>query len=56
VEVTGRQFRLSDDDVRLVRGLTIRSDLELSNNLQINWSTGRKFHMTEHLETIACTG
>ena len=27
----------------------------LSNNLQVNWSNGKKFHMTEHLETVACT-
>ncbi len=50
----GRQIRLSDG-VRITRGLTIHCDLKLSNNLQINWPTGNKFHMTEHLETVACT-
>jgi len=50
----GRQIRLGDG-VRITRGLTIHCDLKLSNNLQINWPTGNKFHMTEHLETVACT-
>ena len=50
----GRQIRLSDG-VRITRGLTIHCDLLLSNNLQVNWPNGNKFHMTEHLETVACT-
>jgi hypothetical protein len=39
----------------ITRGLTTHCDLLLSNNLQVNWPTGRKFHMMEHLETVACT-
>jgi hypothetical protein len=50
----GRQIRLSDG-ARITRGLTIHCDLLLSNNLQVNWTNGKKFHMTEHLETVACT-
>lgn len=50
----GRQIRLSDG-LRVTRGLTIHCDLLLSNNLEINWPTGNKFHMLEHLETVACT-
>ena len=41
-------------DVRVTRGLTIHCDLKLSNNLEVNWG-GNQFHMTEHLETVACT-
>lgn len=50
----GRQIRLSDG-ARITRGLTIHCDLLLSNNLQVNWQGGNKFHMTEHLQTVACT-
>lgn len=50
----GKQLRLSDG-LKVTRGLTIHCDLKLSNNLQINWPTGQKFHMTEHLTTVACT-
>ena len=50
----GRQLRLSDG-LKITRGLTIHCDLLLSNNLQVNWETGNKFHMNEHLSTTACT-
>ena len=50
----GRQLRLSDG-LKITRGLTIHCDLLLSNNLQVNWATGNKFHMNEHLSTTACT-
>jgi hypothetical protein len=43
------------DGVKITRGLTIHCDLLLSNNLEINWGNGKKFHMTEHLETIECS-
>src|SRR5262245_79683 len=50
----GKQVRLSDG-LKITRGLTIHCDLLLSNNLEINWPTGNKFHMLEHLQTVACT-
>jgi hypothetical protein len=40
--------------VRISKGLTIHCDLLLSNNLEVNWN-GNKFHMTEHIDTVACT-
>jgi len=49
----GHQIRVTDQ-VKVTRGLTIHCDLLLSNNLQVNW-LGNKFHMTEHLQTVACT-
>jgi hypothetical protein len=49
----GGQIRVGN--VRVSRGLTIHCDLELSNNLQVNWGRGNKFHMTRHLTTVACT-
>ena len=48
----GSQVRVGD--VRVTRGLTIHCDLLLSNSLEVNWG-GNKFHMTEHLTTVACT-
>lgn len=48
----GNQIRVGA--VRVTRGLTIHCDLVLSNNLEVNWG-GNKFHMTEHLTTVACT-
>lgn len=51
---TGGGHQVKVDQVRVTRGLTIHCDLLLSNNLEVNW-TGNKFHMTEHLETVACT-
>lgn len=48
----GHQIRVGA--ARVTRGLTIHCDLLLSNNLEVNWG-GNQFHMTEHLETVACT-
>lgn len=48
----GSQVRVGQ--ARVTRGLTIHCDLELSNNLEVNWG-GNRFHMTEHLQTVACT-
>jgi len=48
----GSQVRVGA--ARVTRGLTIHCDLVLSNNLEVNWG-GNKFHMTEHLTTVACT-
>ena len=48
----GNQVRVGE--ARVTRGLTVHCDLLLSNNLEVNWG-GNQFHMTEHLETVACT-
>ena len=48
----GHQVRVGE--ARVTRGLTIHCDLLLSNNLEVNWG-GNRFHMTEHLTTVACT-
>jgi len=48
----GSQIRVGE--ARVTRGLTIHCDLLLSNNLEVNWG-GDKFHMLEHLTTVACT-
>jgi hypothetical protein len=51
---TGGGHQITIGNVKITRGLTIHCDLLLSNNLEINWP-GNKFHMTEHLTTVACT-
>jgi hypothetical protein len=50
----GKQIRLSDG-LKITRGLTIHCDLLLSNNLELNWPLGNKFHMLEHLQTTECS-
>ena len=42
------------DAVKVTRGFTLHCDLLLSNNLEINWPGGNKFHMEEHYLTVAC--
>ena len=49
----GRQIRV--DGVRVTRGFTLHCDLLLSNNLQLNWPGGHRFHLNEHLETLVCS-
>lgn len=51
---TGGGSQIKIGPVRVTRGLTIHCDLLLSNNLEINWN-GNRFHMLEHLTTVACT-
>jgi hypothetical protein len=51
---TGGGHQLRVGEARVTRGLTIHCDLLLSNNLEVNWG-GDKFHMTEHMQTVACT-
>jgi len=51
---TGGGFQVRVGSARVTRGLTVHCDLLLSNNLEVNWG-GNSFHMTEHLQTIACT-
>jgi len=51
---TGGGHQVRVDVARVTRGLTIHCDLLLSNNLEVNWQSDH-FHMTEHLQTVACT-
>ncbi len=51
--MTGGGKQVTVDYARITKGLTIHCDLLLSNNLEVNWP-GNSFHMTEHIETVAC--
>ena len=50
----GKQITIGDG-IKVTRGLTIHCDLLLSNNLEVNWANGNKFHMLEHLTTLECS-
>jgi hypothetical protein len=55
---TGGGKLIATGDIKVTYGLTIHCDRLLSNNLEVNWGTGRdaqRFHMTEHVVTVACT-
>lgn len=51
---TGGGNQIQVGGARVSRGLTIHCDRLLSNNLEVNWN-GNRFHMEEHLTTVACT-
>lgn len=42
----------TSDNGKVTRGLTIHCDRLLSNNLEVNWN-GNRFHMEDHLDTVA---
>ena len=42
------------DGVRITRGFTIHCDIILSNNLEINWSGGNKWHIDKPLTSATC--
>lgn len=45
--MTGGGFQLRMDGVRITRGFTIHCDVTLTNNLEINWRGGNKWHITK---------
>jgi hypothetical protein len=53
--MTGGGFQLRVDGARITRGLTLHCDITLSNNLEINWPGGNKWHLEkESLESVSC--
>jgi hypothetical protein len=49
----GFQVRMADG-VRITRGFTIHCDITLSNNVQINWKGGNKWHIIKPLTMATC--
>lgn len=41
-------------DVKITRGFTIHCDIVLSNNLEINWGKGNKWHIDKPLTKATC--
>lgn len=52
--MTGGGGQLTIDDVRVTRGFTIHCDITLSNNLEINWGDGMKWHIDKPLTSAEC--
>lgn len=52
--MTGGGGQLRIDDVRVTRGFTVHCDILLSNNLEINWTGGNKWHLDKPLTSATC--
>jgi hypothetical protein len=52
--MTGGGGQIRVDGVRITRGLTIHCDITLSNNIEINWSGGNKWHIDKPLDSALC--
>ncbi len=53
--MTGGGRQLSIDGARVTKGLTLHCDITLSNNLEINWPGGNKWHLEkESLSSVQC--
>lgn len=52
--MTGGGGQINIDGVRITRGLTVHCDITLSNNLEINWTGGNKWHIDKPLTSAQC--
>ena len=52
--MTGGGGQIQIDGARITRGFTIHCDIVLSNNLEINWPGGNKWHITKPLTDALC--
>lgn len=55
--ITGGGWRVTSSDngdVRASNGLTLHCDITLSNNLQVNWSGGQKWHINKVVDAAFC--
>ena len=55
--ITGGGWRVTgsgDEAVRSSNGLTLHCDITLSNNLQINWDKGKKWHINKVVDAAFC--
>lgn len=48
----GNQIRV--DGVRISRGFTIHCDITLSNNVEVNWSGGNRWHLDKPITSAIC--
>jgi len=48
----GNQIRV--DGVKITRGFTVHCDIVLSNNLEINWPGGNKWHLSKPITSAEC--
>ena len=55
--ITGGGWRVSGtngESIRSSNGLTLHCDIELANNLQINWNGGQKWHINKLVDAAFC--
>ncbi len=52
--MTGGGHQLRIDGARITRGFTIHCDIRLSNNLEINWPGGNKWHLNKPITSAVC--
>jgi len=52
--MTGGGGQIRVDEVRITRGLTLHCDILLSNNLEINWTGGNKWHLDKPITYAKC--
>lgn len=52
--MTGGGGQIRVDGVRITRGLTLHCDITLSNNLEINWTGGNKWHLDKPITSATC--
>lgn len=53
--MTGGGFQIKmGAGVKITRGLTIHCDLTLSNNIEVNWPGGNKWHIDKPLDVAYC--
>lgn len=52
--MTGGGNQLRIDGVRISRGFTIHCDITLSNNIEINWTGGNKWHLDKPITSAIC--
>ncbi len=52
--MTGGGGQIRVDGVRITRGFTIHCDILLSNNLEINWAGGNKWHLDKPITKALC--
>jgi hypothetical protein len=55
--ITGGGWRVAGsekEDIRSSGGFTLHCDIKLSNNLQINWGNGQKWHINKVVDAAFC--
>jgi hypothetical protein len=52
---TGGGFQINDRNVRVTRGFTLHCDAILSNNFEVNWAGGNRFHIDKNPTNVRCT-
>jgi hypothetical protein len=52
--MTGGGHQIRIDGARITRGFTIHCDIRLSNNIEVNWPGGNKWHLSKPITSAVC--